>query len=224
MANPDITKYIKEARKSGDSNEKIRSDLISAGWSLGDVDDAFKEVPAERSENALGTGKPVAETTGEKGFLYYLKSIFRIVTFNGERIDSIAADEKALVWAFVFSLPYGILGVLIPSSLLSLIAKIFFGKGKAIDFFKVYSFSALPFFILSISLVLLSFFSALAELLAQFLVLIWAFLLNIKMLKHVFKFGYVRATIVAIIPFSIVFILFFFIVSSALFSVLYGGI
>ena len=105
MANTDITKYIKEARKSGDSNEKIRSDLISAGWSLGDVDDAFKEVPAERSENALGTGKPVAETTGEKGFLYYLKSIFRIVTFNGERIDSIAADEKALVWAFVFSLP-----------------------------------------------------------------------------------------------------------------------
>lgn len=74
MANPEIVSYIKKNLKKF-PKDKVRSELISAGWNEKEVDEAFKDSPAPET-------KKVDEISGKS----VGKAVFRVFMFLGSVI------------------------------------------------------------------------------------------------------------------------------------------
>ncbi len=54
MANKDLIKFIKEARKRGFDDYQIRDPLLRKGWPLNEVEDAFQELkPRVKFKNKI---------------------------------------------------------------------------------------------------------------------------------------------------------------------------
>jgi hypothetical protein len=54
MANSDLIKFIKEARKRGFDDYQIRAPLIKEGWPNEEIESAFKEIKDKREKEYSG--------------------------------------------------------------------------------------------------------------------------------------------------------------------------
>ena len=45
MSNPDLIKYIQQSRQAGKTDDQIRQELLGAGYSVGEIEEAMGKNP-----------------------------------------------------------------------------------------------------------------------------------------------------------------------------------
>lgn len=113
MPAQEITNYINEARKSGLSDQEIRSNLLRTGWPEKEVDDSFG-IPTTPSAPAKGSG---VESKTLMSVLAYMGLLVLIPYFSGDakKDDFVKFHTQQGMVLLVLEVALFIVSMLIPA-------------------------------------------------------------------------------------------------------------